>query len=599
MSDQGENGWIDRVSAALSAVVPLAFAIARLPLTSPWQGDWPLVRGLGLVGTAGSGGVTTLLVQLATLVPLGPRPFRAALVSAIALGASGLVVFALTRRLLLTNVATPRLAPLLATIAALTTTLSPSLQHEGTVPGGATVALLLSASALLVLVRGPLADARTWLLLGAATGATFVESAPLGLALVLALATHGLASRPSLRRDHLLRFAAAWLVTSAILLLPWLVRPLAPRAAYDLGRTLGTIDFVVADSLLSRTSALASWSREIGPMALLLAGLGVAIGLTRHRLRALVVPLVALALVDAALPLGTRGLLAGDSLAPLHAMAMPALAVLAAISVQTGATMTLATRTTAGGVAAVLLVMFDLTLAAMMTEAAGFSTDTRASRGASVWTDEAFSRLPSRTALLVRSRAMAWRLWSARLAEGARPDVLIVPAALLAHGRIAATLLEREPATAGLLRDLSMDGRPGEAALTALADTRPLEVELDPSWDDRLVSHLVADRLWLRFAPQPLGRSDRERAFEDARPRFEQVRAAATEGDALDPATAAILSAQLRAQAASAGVMGDREAALALLDRLTNVSPEDPFVAELLHRLAASKQGVKLDGLLR
>jgi hypothetical protein len=247
-----------------------------------------------------------------------------------------------------------------------------------------------------------------------------------------------------------------------------------------------------------------------------------------------------------------------------------------------------------------LLVMGDLALAAASAEEASFSADRSASRGAQAFTDEAVERALPGAAILVRSRATAERLWAARVAEGVRPDVLVVPIPILGDKRVALGLLRAEPTLQQALRDVSLEGRPGEEALTIVADARPAMVELDARWDRRIVSHLVADHLWLRFAPEPLGPSDRKAAFADLRSRFTRVLSAATVDDRADASTAAVLRARLTDAAAQAAILGDRDEAIGLLEQLGKVSSGDSFVVELTRRLAATKSGpIDPKGLLR
>jgi hypothetical protein len=193
--------------------------------------------------------------------------------------------------------------------------------------------------------------------------------------------------------------------------------------------------------------------------------------------------------------------------------------------------------------------------------------------------------------LLVRSRAVAWRAWAERLASGARPDVLLVPEALLGRGRVAARLVEAEPAVAALLRDVASEGRASESALTQLADERPVFVEVDPGWERKADVHLASDRLWQRYAPEPLARSDRTVALAATQPAFDRVLAAATAGDQRDEATLAVLAARLRDQAAVSAMLGDRDATVTTLGRLSAIATADPFVAELTRRLAAQRAG--------
>ena len=129
---------------------------------------------------------------------------------------------------------------------------------------------------------------------------------------------------------------------------------------------------------------------------------------------------------------------------PLHFLALASLAVGVAIGVQTIAGGMLAfSLPMAKG--ATILVMTDLTLAAAAAEDASFRADRGPTRGAEAFTDEAFERLPPGAAVLVRSSALALRMWSARLTFGMRPDVLIVPLPILGESRMTVGLLRAEP----------------------------------------------------------------------------------------------------------------------------------------------------------
>jgi len=590
MSAKHEPSNLDRAAAALSALVPFGFALARTPLGATWEGDLALLRGLALVGMPGAGGVSTLLVQLASLFPLGSLPFRAALVSAFALGLAGLVVFALARKLLLANLRTERLAPILAALASLATTLSEPLQAEAAIVGGATIALALGATTLLLLPRASGEDVRVQLLLGAALAASFVENAAVGAVLLLAVGAHGLASKPRPSRRSLVRIAAGLLTTGLVLALPTLVRAFAKDGSGARDLLAGRLLFLESQRLESSPAFV-----EIGALSLAVALAGLALGLLRPRLRAFTVALGGIVLVDALLPS-----LLGHGLAPLSALALAALFALAALGLQTAAASLLASPSQATAAAAILLVMLNVSLVAMTAETRLLSAPSRSAEGVESVTSEALQKLPPRAVLLVRSEPMARRLLSARLEEGARPDVTIVPTTRLSTAGFASKLLDEEAAFMGFVRDLAMDGRPKEHSLTTLADARPLLLELDPTWDDRLVSHLVAAGPWLRFAPQPLGRSDRERAFASARPAFERALQAATrEDEKVDPATTAILAVLLRGHAASAGLLGDRDAALELLRDLQSLAPDDPLVAELGQWVASPKSSFRLEGRRR
>jgi hypothetical protein len=281
-------------------------------------------------------------------------------------------------------------------------------------------------------------------------------------------------------------------------------------------------------------------------------------------------------------------------------VALSFLCAAVAVALHTVAVTLLDLRLVMAREAALLLVMGDLAFTAANAEEASFAADRSALYGAEAFTDQAVERVVPAAAILVRTRATAHRLWSARAAEGTRPDLLVVPVPILGDTRIALGLLRRAPALQQILRDVSLDGKPGEEALTILADVRPVLVELDPRWERRVVSHLVADHFWLRFAPEPLGASDRRAAFTDLRSRFTTVLSASTVDEQVDPSTAAVLRARLTDAALEAAMLGDRDEAIALVEQLGKVSSGDRLVAELTQRLAGTKTGgIDIKGLLR
>ena len=81
-----------------------------------------------------------------------------------------------------------------------------------------------------------------------------------------------------------------------------------------------------------------------------------------------------------------------------------------------------------------------------------------------------------------------------------------------------------------------------------VADRRPLYAELDPGWDARIAMHVEADGLWLSLEPQPLGRSDRRMAAEDAGKVIERVGKVAAASESPDRATESVLLSMVRQQ---------------------------------------------------
>jgi hypothetical protein len=156
-----------------------------------------------------------------------------------------------------------------------------------------------------------------------------------------------------------------------------------------------------------------------------------------------------------------------------------------------------------------------------------------------------------------------------------------------------------EPALAPLIREMSLAGRPNEYSLSTLSDARPLYVELDPSWDRRLVDHVVPKQLWLGFAPHALGRSDRTAARERGRNAFERVLSAARTPEHSDEATLAILGARAEEQAFALAALGDRTAVTEIIVDIKRINPESPFASELEARMKKHRRGrVDVSGLL-
>jgi hypothetical protein len=579
-----ERHWLDAIFGPAAFAVPMMVTAFRASSAPVWRDDLPIVRALGLVPAGTEGRVTSVLVELFSLLPLGGRWLRASWVGALSLALCSLLIYVLARRVLERATHTPRLTPALALAAALTATLAQSFQLEGTVAGGAPMATALVLSGLLLgFETVKRRDARLSVALGALVGLTLSEAHAAALVLLFALLVQGAAHAALPRVRALLAFLAGFSVFWGFSLLPILVRPLSAHAGLDFGHGLEASSLALVDASGVRTTALAGWLSDVGVISFGLALAGLVIGSMSKGTRGSVAPLFALVLGDLAIPVSRVAVLTPDAFGSLRLLAIVALAVCAALAVQTSAVSLKRARIPFAEPASVLLVVFDFTLVFIGAEDSAFAADRRGEAAAEVWTDQALASVPPDGLLLLRSEAGAWRLLASRIVRGQRPDLVVVPMPLLERGNVRARLLATEPALAPLIREVALSGRPSEYALSTLADARPLFVEFDPAFDHAQLEHLVPQPFFMRFMPQPLGRSDRVAGLLQSAEDFRVVLAATQRDGSRDEATRSVLLAETRGQALVAAALNDRKN---LDDILTTAHVLDPSDA-LAHELAA------------
>jgi hypothetical protein len=224
-------------------------------------------------------------------------------------------------------------------------------------------------------------------------------------------------------------------------------------------------------------------------------------------------------------------------------------------------------------------------------EASAFAADRRGETAAELWTDRALASVPPEGLLLLRSEALAWRLLAARIVRGQRPDLVVVPMPLLERGNVRARLLRTEPALAPLIREVALSGRPSEYALSTLADARPLFVEFDPSFARAELEHLVPQAFFMRFAPQPLGRSDRVAGLSQGLSEFRLVLAETERDGQRDVATRGVLMAETRGQALVAAALNDRKNLESILAIAHRLDPDDALAREIAVQLKAKPRG--------
>lgn len=587
--------WLGPGFGWLALGLPLFVTLARVTPSSQWRDDLPIVRTLGFTPVGGEGVLSTLLVQLATLVPIGGRLLRATWPSAVACAVAALLIYRLTLALLAKNSPTPRLSPLLALLAAWGSTLCTSWQLEAVSIGGATVAAVLVLWSIEQRpVRGE-GFATEWLALGALLSLAGLENRMSLLAMLCVLATGLVVHRALPTGRKLLGLGIGAAVVAALGLMPLVLRPLTGHAWVELGYGLFSADLGAHSGI--RTPTWHAWLEELGPVFLAAALFGACWLSTRQCTRRASLPLLALLLLDWVLPTLKSPHVAADPRSVLRLLSVAVLFVLVAVALQT---VVLALRYAHWSFARPMraaILTFSFAVVLVIMEESAHATRLSSSEAAEAWTDEALGSLPPNSMVLVRSEAAAWRLWAARVSRGQRTDVVLAPIPLLDHGSLAARSIQLEPSLDALVRELRISGKPNEYALSTLADARPLFVEFDPAWDQRLLEYLLPHPFWMRFAPHAVGRSDRQAAFKRGRDAFDRVLESSLRPTEPDPVTLSVLAERAREQAVMLGALGDEKSAEKLLRELDQM-PSQADVAtsmeEMLQERTSTSQWLAL-----
>lgn len=594
-------------ACALSAwALPFAVALTRASSHAQWRGDLAAVRDIGLAGLGWGGGVSTALAQLALLLPLGSVTFRTALVSCAALAFAASSLFALALRMLRAAEAhgsaerSVLAAPALAAIATMLATMAPTFQSEATVGGGVMVAVALCLAVIertfAAVEREPDAYPHRGLvgssfLLGAAIAENAVAGGVTALVLVLASTFAPTAARGGrvwLLPARVVRAAGvAALAGAAIFSAPGLLRALAPDTALDLGGPFMWGTFL-PPATAARPTLVETWTHELGVVVLAMASVGA---LTLALLRGARSWLLAPSVVFAADLLLHAKVGPTDGALGLRLLSLSLTACATTVGVHAFFARLTRMKVPLARAGAALVVAFSGTLVALSVEQASEVANRTQARGAEELTDLALERLPARAAIVAAAPHLTWRLLAASLVEGRRPDVLLVAKSVLHRGDCAARLMARDASAEPLVRLFAIEGRTDEYTLNEIADQRPLLVEPDLSWTAPEYAHVAVDGAWLRFEPEPLGKSDRRvdvpRAAAQLARLFEAVTDAPGDRDSA-AAARAIITAHAKGLLRSDDLKG-ADQYLAAMDRpgteltASSGSLEVAFAATLSH----------------
>ncbi|MFO0660672.1 MAG: hypothetical protein U0165_12700 [Polyangiaceae bacterium] len=470
---------LTRSALSLAVIAPLGMALWQSSQATQWRDDAPLVRGMTLALSPGDGAITSLLIAVSSLLPVGSVVTRGSMVPAMAVACLAWLMFHAVLDAL-EPFGRRWYFPLVAMSATLTACLSSPIQREATIAGGATVGAALVLASWDLARRAAHAPSATagWAL-GALVGAAASESLLGGvIALVIAAGTVVWFQR---RDKRLLASAAFGLLTVAALVLgvTW-VRPMAPGLGGLLsgGSLQGALVHLDVSALHARP--IEGWLRDLGVVGSVLAVLGLVACYRGASLRPVVLTAAALVVIDVLSPSALASAFTSEPWALVRVVATCAVGVPAAVGVIFVGRFLVSTRAPFARPAAILVGVFHAALVFVAAEDSSIRVDRSAIRAAGLWTTEAVEHLPMNAMTLVRTEPLAWRMLAAQVAQGLRPDLVIVPQPMLTRAGLAVGLLRAEPALAQMLRELATSGQPSEYSLSTLADARPLYVELDP-----------------------------------------------------------------------------------------------------------------------
>lgn len=583
---------LDRVGPVAAFLIPWLAALLQVSPRTGWADDAAVLRAFGAAPRGLSGLVSAALDGVFGFLPIGTPVLRAGSASALALGLCGLLVYRLARRHLGLGSAAP-LDPALAALAAITATLSPSFFVTGVAIGGAAVAAALALFALERAALGSAGEPRQAVLSGAALAAVALESRPAAISALVSVVLLVLVGRPRAAR----RFAThAALGAALVSLLPIaLAVGLWVSPAGAIAERVGSASGVGAAATREGFRAVQAWTSELGLIWSALALLGIAGGGLRERrslaLTLSLLSLVALTAVDFST---SQSPTEADPNAAVVALGLAALSVLTCTGLRYVVELLSRARLPLTRPASILLLVYGFSLVFVTAEDAANAASSRANTLTERWTDEALLSLPPQGLLLLQSDAVFLRLEAARALGGSRPDLLVVPTSALSQRSVRLDLVDQEAALLPVVRDVLLSGKPSELALSGLADTRPMYVELDTDWDERLFTHLVPHAFFSEFAPHPLGRSDRMLGVEGSFARFDTVAASLRSAPELDLATRDVLARSLSERAILLELLGDRAAAAAVTQDLLLLCPGHQ-VGTALHERISRKLRTTLD----
>jgi hypothetical protein len=515
------------LATTAAGLLPFACYLATASAHDHWLDAAEMVAAAVELGVSHPPGhpLAGLLGRVATLLPVGPIPWRMAVLSAVcaALGAAALYR-AIETTVRATGVEHRAVATPLALGATWLAAFSPAFWLQAVRPEVYALQFALTALVLERAVhleaRWPTSDLRPLHTGAVALGLSLANHHFLGLLVAPALAP----TLARVQRAHGWRPVAAACGLVALGLGVYLYLPL--RAAHDPVPNLGSPDdlsrlwWVVSARAYQGSHALATesgssrladavlsvvGSLHVLPALLALAGAYALLRMPGARRIGVMWTLVVVAFTLARAWLGFNR----DNPDALGYL-MPAVAAgaaLAAALVSSAIALVGAGRPDSGGrggrrpktVPSRVAVLVAVALAAVGLAQAreGFAAASLSGFTATDEVDDAGRRaLPPRAVLVAHQPQTVFRFWGGEASERLRPDVSLVPMPFLGYPGTVESLVRRDPSLTPLLRAVMLHGTLRESELQSLAAERPVLVELDVRVPQALYGTLVPRGLY-------------------------------------------------------------------------------------------------------
>lgn len=575
----------------LAFLVPALGACALGPVAPLFRADQAVAAALGQ-GEAWSGGISTLVGRAALALPLGNLNFRLALPSMVFAGLLGLATFELAYALFRRQGGYSRLDPWLAWGASLAAALNLVAASEATTPGGATLAPALSIFMCASWIeRSRRGGAYSSYVTGALWGALLCESAHCAvLVLIVAALLWPDVSRASENEPRPARGVRGYLeqqMWSRALRTSLSAATIIFIVAHQLSWFFGVIPTFSNASTNLNVAHVLSWPSAVGTLWCLSAVLAVIFSL-RDRRPLYVMCLLAMAdvLLPGSEPSGWINAVSSDvSRSGLHLFLLAYVTACGALGMRTFAEAAQAVGLLGARHFAVLISIVAVAGSLATAEDSLTVLSQTEVTGAEAWTEEALQALPPRALLITQSQVRGRRLRAAQLL-GARPDVLVVPLSELSQARHVRRWLKQEPELHGLLVDLSLSDLPSERSLTRLIDTRPVFIEPSPSWDQRLLEHVVPGLPLSAMSTHALARSDRLAALDRVPAVIERIMTASEHGARSDRATLSLFKQDMEQLRLTLAPI-DRVAASHVEELSPFVKPPDPDLLDKNQRASS------------